>query len=72
VLASRIPGNLGLLGGGYAGYFDLEDERALAALIRRAAGDAGFYGKLKSQVRPLGGMVAPRAEARALLSATTF
>ena len=47
VLASRIPGNLGLLGGGYAGYFDLEDERALARLIRRAAGDAGFYGKLK-------------------------
>jgi putative glycosyltransferase (TIGR04348 family) len=72
VLASRIPGNLGLLGTRYAGYFDLEDERALAALIRRAAGDGGFYGKLESQVRPLRGMVAPRAEARALLSAATF
>jgi glycosyltransferase involved in cell wall biosynthesis len=72
VLASRIPGNLGLLGTRYAGYFDLEDERALAALIRRAAGDGGFYGKLERQVRPLRGMVAPRAEARALLSAATF
>src|SRR5262245_1591144 len=69
VLASRIPGNLGLLGAGYAGYFDVEDERALAALIRRAAGDPGFYGKLKSQVRPLRVMVSPRAEARALLLA---
>jgi putative glycosyltransferase (TIGR04348 family) len=72
VLASRIPGNLGLLGTGYAGYFEVGDERALAALIRRAAADAGFYGKLKSQVRPLRGMVSPRAEARALLSATAL
>ena len=72
VLASRIPGNLGLLGTGYAGYFDLGDERALAALIRRAATDAGFYRKLESQVGPLRSMVSPRAEARALLSATTL
>src|ERR1043165_3319349 len=37
VLASRIPGNVGLLGAGDAGYFPLEAERALAQLIRRAA-----------------------------------
>ena len=29
VLASRIPGNVGLLGAGYGGYFRVEDERAL-------------------------------------------
>src|SRR5688500_10363128 len=53
VLASRIPGNVGLLGRTYAGYFPLEDERALARLIERAAAEAGFYSKLKSGVAKL-------------------
>ena len=69
VLASRIPGNVGLLGAGYAGYFPLEDERALAELIRRAAADRRFYSNLKTHIKRLRGLVAPRAEARALLSA---
>jgi putative glycosyltransferase (TIGR04348 family) len=69
VLASRIPGNIGLLGAGYAGYFPLEDERALAELIGLAATDQRFYSKLRNRVRTLRGMVAPRAEARALLAA---
>jgi putative glycosyltransferase (TIGR04348 family) len=69
VLASRIPGNLGLLGMPYAGYFPMENERALARLISRAAGDTRYYANLKKQVRALRPMVAPRAEARALLAA---
>ena len=69
VLASRIPGNVGLLGASYAGYFPLEDERALALLIRRAAADRRFYLNLKTHIRKLRAMVTPRAEARALLSA---
>jgi len=69
VLASRIPGNVGLLGSSYAGYFPLEDERALARLIRRAAADRRFYLNLKTHIRKLRAVVAPRAEARALLSA---
>jgi putative glycosyltransferase (TIGR04348 family) len=69
VLASRIPGNVGLLGEGYAGYFPLEDENALAQLILRAAHDRSFYRQLKRQVTALRPMVAPRSEARALLSA---
>ena len=69
VLASRIPGNVGLLGAGYAGYFPLEDEHALARLLRRAAEDRGFYLDLKTSVRKLRGMVSPRAEARALRAA---
>ena len=67
VLASRIPGNVGLLGRGYAGYFPVEDERALARLVMRAATEAGFYSVLAKQVRALRAMVAPRSEARALL-----
>ena len=69
VLASRIPGNVGLLGDGYPGYFPLEDERALARLITRAATNAGFYRSLKAYVRKLRPRVAPHAEASALLAA---
>lgn len=69
VLASRISGNFGLLGGRYAGYFPVEDEKALARLITRAADDKTFYRKLKHQVAKLRPMVSPRAEARALLAA---
>jgi putative glycosyltransferase (TIGR04348 family) len=69
VLASRIPGNVGLLGSGYAGYFPVEVEGALARLISRSASDARFYSELKRQVRSLRGTVTPRAEARALLGA---
>jgi putative glycosyltransferase (TIGR04348 family) len=69
VLASRIPGNIGLLGAGYSAYFPVEDEGALAALISRAASDARFYKDLKKQVAALRPMVAPQAEARALLAA---
>lgn len=69
VLASRIPGNVGLLGCSYAGYFPPGDERALALLIRRAAADRRFYLHLKTHIGKLRAMVAPRAEARALLSA---
>ena len=35
VLASRIDGNLGMLGGDYAGYFAWDDAAALAALLLR-------------------------------------
>src|SRR5712692_545584 len=69
VLASRISGNVGLLGAGYVGYFPLEDERALARLMQRAATDHDFYFSLKKQVSSLRPMVWPGREARALLAA---
>jgi glycosyltransferase involved in cell wall biosynthesis len=68
VLASRISGNLGLLGARYPGYFPLEDDKALARLVNRLARDPAFYARLKSQVRALRPMVAPPSEARALLA----
>ena len=69
VLASRISGNVGLLGGRYAGYFPLEDTRALAMLIAKARDNRAFYATLKRQVARLRPLVDPRREARALLSA---
>jgi putative glycosyltransferase (TIGR04348 family) len=68
VLASRISGNVGLLGAGYRGYFPFGDERALARLLTSAVNDQRLYRALKLQIRKLQPLVAPRAEARALLA----
>jgi putative glycosyltransferase (TIGR04348 family) len=69
VLASRIPGNVGLLGERYAGYFPVGDEQRLARLLDRAATDGTFYKNLKKEVSLLRPMVSPQSEARALLAA---
>jgi putative glycosyltransferase (TIGR04348 family) len=66
VLASRIPGNLGMLGRSYPGYFPLGDERRLAALIRRASRDASFYRSLKRGMAERRPLFRPQAERSAL------
>lgn len=42
VIASRIPGNVGLLGSDHPGYFPPEDTGALRGLLRRAESEPGF------------------------------
>ena len=69
ILASRISGNVGLLGSAYPGYFPVEDECSLARLIERAAHERRFYAALKKAVGRLRVKVAPHEEARALLAA---
>jgi putative glycosyltransferase (TIGR04348 family) len=66
VLASRIAGNLGMLGRGYPGYFPFGDERALARLIARAVREPAFYARLKRALRARRPLFAPAAERRAL------
>jgi len=66
VLASRVPGNVGMLGRGYPGYFRLFDDRTLARLIERCRTDAAFYKKLKRAVRGRRALFAPDAEKSAL------
>jgi putative glycosyltransferase (TIGR04348 family) len=66
VLASRISGNVGMLGAGYAGYFPLHDERRLARLIDRAASDKAFYSGLRRSVKALRPLFAPSAERKGL------
>lgn len=51
VLASRIPGNVGLLGEDYEGYFDVGDTRQLRARLMEAETDTDFYARLQSQVK---------------------
>ena len=67
VIASRISGNVGMLGEGYPGYFALYDHAALAKLMARAIDDPGFYKDLVSSVRKRRSLFAPAEERRALL-----
>ncbi len=66
VLASHIPGNVGLLGEDYPGYYPVENERALAALIDRARGDRAFLLELERKVKARRSLVKPATERAAL------
>jgi putative glycosyltransferase (TIGR04348 family) len=66
VLASRVPGNVGMLGRNYPGYFPLFDDRALARLIERCRTDAAFYRRLRDAVRRRRALFAPPSERAAL------
>lgn len=66
VLASNIPGNVGLLGRDYAGYFPVGNEQALADLLYRAETDPGFLATLKEQVRKLAERFLPEKEQASL------
>lgn len=50
VLASRIAGNIALLGQSYRGYFSVEDTEALHTLLKRCRDDDFFYKALQQQV----------------------
>jgi putative glycosyltransferase (TIGR04348 family) len=67
VVASDIPGNRGMLGEKYAGYFPPGDSLKLAQLIERAAGDPGFYGRLQAQCAARAPLFAPERERASLL-----
>lgn len=47
ILATRIPGSLGILGADYPGTFAVEDTQGLADLLLRAETDADFYRSLE-------------------------
>lgn len=66
VIASRISGNIGMLGKDYAGYYPLEDEKALAGLLWRAESDPGFYRRLRRQCAARKPLVTPQLEKRGL------
>ena len=53
IIASKIDGNLGLLGLDYSGYYPVEDEHALADLLTRLEADPNFANKLFSQIHTL-------------------
>jgi putative glycosyltransferase (TIGR04348 family) len=72
VLASRVPGNVGMLGPDYEGYFPHGDAAALADLLRRCrAGQndpaGGLIARLGAQCALRAPLFEPQAEQAALL-----
>ena len=65
ILASRIPGNVGLLGRNYPGYFELGQTRELTRLLLRAEIEPGFVERLQRHIRRKQPMFAPAREKRA-------
>lgn len=66
VLASRIDGNLGVLGEAYPGVFEHGDDAALAALIERARDDAAMLAALETRCAERAPLFEPAAEAATL------
>jgi putative glycosyltransferase (TIGR04348 family) len=67
VLASRIDGNLGMLGRDYAGYFAPGDAAALAGLIERCVREPAFDALLRRQCAARAALFAPQAEQAAVV-----
>jgi putative glycosyltransferase (TIGR04348 family) len=66
VIASRVSGNIGMLGADYPGYFPLTDDAALAKLLVLAASDRKWYQRLRTALRSRRKLFAPAAERAAL------
>jgi putative glycosyltransferase (TIGR04348 family) len=69
VLASHMPGNVGMLGEDYPGYFPVGNERQLARLLSRAETDADFYAELVRLGRARRELMRPEQEASRLRQA---
>ncbi len=73
VLASRIDGNVGMLGADYAGYFEPGDAEGLARLLRVCrrgiAEPGGLMARLHSQCEQRARLFEPAAEQAALVQA---
>jgi putative glycosyltransferase (TIGR04348 family) len=66
VLASRISGNVGMLGEDYAGYFPPADAAALAGLMLRADTDPAYLALLRRQCAARAPLFLPQREAAAV------
>ena len=62
VIASRIPGSLGMLGEDYPGYYQVEDEHDLAQVLTRLETEPAFLQELKQWCTDLSSMVSPATE----------
>jgi len=65
IIASNVPGNVGLLGENYPGYFNVGDTRELARLLWRAETDSDFLIELKTYCRRIAGKFDPQREMQA-------
>ncbi|MGH9966527.1 MAG: selenoneine biosynthesis selenosugar synthase SenB [Pyrinomonadaceae bacterium] len=75
ILASRIDGNIGILGSDYPGYFDLGDTAQLARLLSRAETSPRYLAELKARGKSLARFTDPAREEQAwsdLISELSF
>lgn len=68
VLASRIAGNVGLLGDDYAGYFELGDAAGLAALLVQCRDQPTILATLRAQCAARAPLFAPEHERATLIT----
>jgi putative glycosyltransferase (TIGR04348 family) len=66
VIASDIPGNKGLLGDDYLGYYPVSNEAALACLLYRAETIPDFYADLKKQIDIRKNLISPERELQSI------
>ena len=71
VLASRIDGNVGMLGADYAGYFKVGDDAQLAALVLRCKAEPAFLARLQSQCAQRAALFNPYLEKRLVINLVT-
>ncbi len=65
ILASRIDGNIGILGGDYPGYFDVGSTKVLAQLLRRVETSPSYLAELRDRVKSLSVLFTPAREQQA-------
>lgn len=65
ILASRVAGNVGILGDDYPGLFAAGNSKELARLLQRAEDDADFLARLKTRVKKLRPLFDPAREQKA-------
>lgn len=68
VLASRVDGNVGLLGADYGAYFEPGDDAELAALLCRCRDEAGLLAQWQAQCAARAPLFEPRRERATLLA----
>ncbi len=62
VIASRIDGNVGMLGEKHPGYFEVQDTAGLSAVLQRFATDEAFRHELQQSSESSAGLVDPVTE----------
>ena len=65
ILASRIDGNVGILGADYPGLFEVGDTQRLARLMARAETDREYLAELRDRCKKLAPLFDPTREERA-------
>ena len=68
VLASKVDGNVGMLGEDYAGYFAWGDAQALADLLARCRDDTAYLAHLRAQCEARAPLFQPAKEQAALIN----